>query len=303
MTVRNRWRHGSGVLVGLAAPSLLLVAGCAAPEVPAAQGFALAAPSSQDISLACEDLDRAPAARCHVEAYVAVLDDVFRPVVESRGRDFTEPRVVLDDEGATTACGRLTAPAYCPADATIVIPLAQVSALGDRAPDKALDGVLYDDEVLGYFRRGLTPEELATGGAYAAVIATVHEYAHHVQALIGAIEAHQADSEMSPTEVSRQVELEADCLTGWVAGHLAATGVHEPTLLDDWAGVTALTEIGDDFRDPSLVDGGHGTVEQRAVAWLEGHVEGALASEPYAACTQIVEWATGGVETATEEKP
>jgi len=278
------------------------LAACSPPaEVPAAEGFSLAAPSSQDIGSACTDRDRVAAARCLVEAYGAVLDDVFRPVVESRGRDFTEPRVVLDDEGATTACGRLTVPAYCPADATIVIPLAQVSALGDRAPDKALDGILYDEEVLAYFTRGLTPEELATGGAYAAVIATVHEYAHHVQALIGAIEAHQADGERSPAEVSRQLELEADCLTGWVAGHLAATGVHEPTLLDDWAGITALTEIGDDFRDPSLVDGGHGTVEQRAVAWLEGHVEGAQASEPYAACTQIVEWATSGAESATEE--
>lgn len=63
--------------------------------------------------------------------------------------------------------------------------------------------------------------DLASSGAYAAVIATVHENAHQLS-----------------------------------------------------------TEIADDFWDASLVDGGHGTVEQRAIAWATGRTESATEETP-----------------------
>lgn len=294
----------AGRSLGSVAMMIVLVAplsACASTPaaVPASAGFSLVEPAgSDDLAAGCQDSDRTAATRCLVEGYLPILRDVFSPVATSRGIQFTEPTVILDDQGGMTACGELTAPAYCPSDTTVVIPMARLTALGDRAPDPTLAGVLYDEEVLAYFRRGLTDAELATSGAYAGVIATVHEYSHHVQNLLGAITAYQADPGLTATQVSRQIELEADCMTGWVAGHLAATGRHTPTLLDDWAAVTALTEIGDDFRDPTLTDGGHGTVEQRAVAWLEGHVEGAMGHEPYAACTTIAEWAAQSDDAA-----
>lgn len=235
---------------------------------------------------------------CLVETYLPVLDAAFEPVVTSRGREFTSPTVELGPGGADTECGALTAPAYCPADQTLAIPLDKVSNLGDRAPDAALEKVLFNPAVREYFTRELTPEELTAGGSYAAVIAAAHEYAHHVQNLIGSLAVYQSQDGSDPVAISRRIELEADCLTGWVSGYLDKTGAHVPTMLDNWAAATTLTEIGDDFIDPSITEGGHGTVEQRVAAWQEGLIAGIQLTEPYAACMaitdQVLTGATGG---------
>jgi predicted metalloprotease len=145
-----------------------------------------------------------------------------------------------------------------------------------------------------YFTRELTDEELTAGGAYSAVIATVHDYAHHVQNMIGSIATYQNQAGSDAKGISRRIELEADCLTGWVSGYLNKTGAHVPSTLDNWAAATTLTEIGDDFIDPSLGAQGHGTIEQRVAAWQEGLLAGITLAEPYAACIDITDQVLAG---------
>lgn len=267
----------------------LAVAGCSTTptEIPDAVDFILPTPSTKEIEQRCSSLNRIEASRCLVNTYLPLLDAVFEPVVTSRGRDFAPPNVILDDAGGETACGTLTSPAYCPSDQTLVIPISQVSDLGNRGFDAALERVLFNPAVREYFTRELTAEELTQGGAYSAVIATAHEYAHHVQNLIGSIAVYQNQSNSDAATTSRRIELEADCLTGWVSGYLNKTGAHTPALIDDWAAATTLTEIGDDFIDPSIKDGGHGTIEQRVAAWQEGIIAGIQLTEPYTACMNI----------------
>lgn len=276
------------------------LAGCSSTpsEIPDAVDFTVPVPNIEAIERSCASNDRIEASRCLVNTYLPLLDWVFEPVVTSRGREFTPPTVVLDDAGGETACGTLTSPAYCPADQTLIIPMASVSDLGNRAPDAALERVLFNPAVREYFTRELTAEELKQGGAYSAVIATAHEYAHHVQNLIGAIAVYQNQADSDPVAISRRIELEADCLTGWVSGYLNKTGAHNPRLIDDWAAATTLTEIGDDFIDPSIGEGGHGTIEQRVAAWQEGLIAGVQLSEPYGACMAITENVVAGTTGA-----
>jgi len=272
------------------------LSGCSSglTEIPAANGFSLAETVPSSLHEACPESDRVTTSRCLVEAYLPLLDEIFEPVVTSRGREFAPPTVLLDDAGAVTECGELNSPAYCPADRSLVIPLESVSRLGDRAPDAALERVLFYPAVREYFTRALTQEERAQGGAYSVVIATVHEYAHHVQNLIGSIEVYQSQEDADPTSISRRIELEADCLTGWVSGYLNKTGAHVPSTLDTWAAATTLTEIGDDFIDPSVGAGGHGSIEQRVAAWQEGIIAGISSTEPYAACMAITDQVLAG---------
>jgi predicted metalloprotease len=298
MVSSRRWgttaTAAARAVAAVAATVILASCSTSPTAVPEAEGFAL--PETQPSSLheTCPDTDRVEASRCLVEEYLPLLDSIFEPVVASRGEEFQAPTVITDDAGGATACGDLTSPAYCPSDQTLVIPLAKVTNLGDRAPDAALERVLFNPAVREYFTRELTNEELTTGGAYSAVIVTVHEYAHHVQNLIGSIAIYQNQERNDQAAVSRRIELEADCLTGWVSGYLNKSGTHVPTVLDNWAAATTLTEIGDDFIDPSVGAGNHGTIEQRVAAWQEGIIAGITLTEPYAACMAITDQVLAG---------
>jgi len=286
--------------------SLLLACSGTPDDVPVTQGFSFPELSGVTLTDVCTSSDRVQASRCLIDAYLPVLNEIFEPVVTSRGQGFTAPTVLLDDTGVQTACGILTMPAYCPADETIVVPLNTVSNLGDRAPDAALERVLFNPAVQEYFTRELSARELTEGGSYASVIAVVHEYAHHVQNLIGSLAIYQERGHDDPIVTSRRIELEADCLTGWVSGYLAKLGLYEPTVLDSWASATTLAEIGDDFLDPTIGAGGHGSIEQRVAAWQEGIISGIQPSEPYAACMSITDnvlaGTTGGQANGLERR-
>ncbi len=288
--------RGRRCLLGSTLIALVVTTGCSSgpSEIPNAIDFSLPSLDVAAIGQTCNFSDRVGESQCLVETYLPVLNAVFEPVVTSRGREFTPPAVELDSKGAETRCGLLTSPAYCPSDQTLVIPLDKVSNLGNRAPDAALERVLFNPAVRDYFTRELTPEELTAGGSYAAVIATAHEYAHHVQNLIGSLAVYQSQDGSDPIAISRRIELEADCLTGWVSGYLNKIEAHVPATIDNWAAATTLTEIGDDFIDPSIGEGGHGTVEQRVAAWQEGLIAGIQLTEPYGACMTITDQVLAG---------
>ena len=283
--------------IALALCSGLALAACAsgAPiAVPSASGFrpaSFAQGDSAEVSTCITQEDRAAEARCLLPLTEAALARAFAPVTESRGREFAPPRIITDDGGATTACGLMTKVAYCPGDHVIVLPLDSLTTLGDRAARE----VEWSPSVLSYFRDQLEPQQLTVSGPYGVVTALAHEYAHHVQNLIGYVDVNTARVSQNPAaraEQSSELELTADCMAGWFAGASDDANAYEVTPQDQWAAVTALAEVGDDFRgeirgaSASLpaTSFEHGAADERANAWVAGVGLGLDGEEPFAAC-------------------
>ncbi len=259
-------------------------------------GAAFDPPASFDIGVeeVCDQDDRSERSLCLVEAYLPLLDEVFASSAASLGVEFRPPQVLF--EPGETECGYLAELAYCTRDETVVLPLDVVSDFSDRGSSQALDRVLFHPAVQEYITKELTDEELNTGGAYSAVVGLVHEYGHHVQKLAGTLASYRAEAGDDRDErvvAIRRLELEADCLVGWFAGYLVRLEVHVPSLLDNWAAITTLTGIGDDFADPSMPAMSHGLIEQRVGAWQEGITVGVQVAEPYRACQRLAEALAG----------
>ena len=288
----------------------LVIAGCSPPApaaVPTASGFApasLAAADSAEISDCMSRNGRAEQANCLLPIAEDLLGKVFAPVTESRDREFVAPRIITEDGGATTSCGAMTKVAYCPGDRVIVVPLDSLATLGDRA---ARD-VDWSAGVLDYFRGLLNPEQMSVSGHYGVVTALAHEYAHHVQNLIGYVDVSTAEASRRPderAEQSSELELTADCMAGWFAGASDASGAYGVTPEDQWAAVTALAEVGDDFRGElrggsadaqSVTTFEHGASDERSSAWVAGVGMGLDGKEPFAAC---LEWSRSALLART----
>ena len=249
-------------------------------------------PTSFDIQIdeTCDQADRSERALCLVEVYLPLLNEVFAASVESFGLDFRPPRLML--QPGETECGYFAELLYCGRDETVLLPLDVVSDFSDRGSAEALDRVLFHPAVQEYITKELTEDELTTGGAYSAVIGLVHEYGHHVQKLMGTLGSYlgeAGDDQAQRTAAIRRLELEADCMAGWFTGYLVRLEAHVPSLLDNWAAITTLTAIGDDFRDPSMPPMSHGLIEQRVGAWQEGITAGVQLAEPYRSCVRLAE--------------
>lgn len=241
-----------------------------------------------DVDAICDQEDRITRATCLIEVYTPLLDEVYTAVMAAHGRDFRPVRVLR--EFSETECGMLYELVYCSRDDTIVLPVDVLTDLSDRGSAAALDRVLFHPAVQKYITAELTTDELTTGGAYAAVVGLTHEYGHHVQNMMGALRSYLAEAGTDRAlrvNAIRHLELEADCMAGWFAGYLVRLGVHIPSLLDNWAAITTLTAIGDDFADPSMPVADHGLVEQRVGAWQEGITFGVQLREPYGACVGL----------------
>ena len=307
-----------GRLLALGLLSTLALAACtSAPmAVPSATGYA--APSFSDPAMAgdiaaCGDLGtRREQITCLLPRAEEAFAEAYTPVVTSRGVEFTRPKVVTPDRSAETACGTLSRVAYCPSDATIVLPLDFLSTIGDRAASE----VEWGPKTMGYFSAKLTPEQMSSGGDFGAITALAHEYAHHVQSLIGYERVNADLMEAQPAKASfysSEFELMADCFAGWMAATLDQGGVYQVEGVDQWAAVTALAEVGDDFIQerrggtaavqPSQTFN-HGAANERANAWVEGAGYGFDGREPYQACLtladQLIDGRTGANPTATQ---
>lgn len=299
----------SAILIGVA----LGVAGCGgAPEgVPSASGFAVSSASeagNADRVAACAAAgNRATQVACLVPVAEDLLARAYAPVVESRGLTFARPTVVTDAAGAQTACGKLSQVSYCPQDGIVSLPLNRLQSIGDRAATE----VEWGPESTAYFAEELTPEQLSQGGAYGAIMALSHEYGHHIQTLIGyeKVNADQMAAEPDKAaNLSSEFELMADCFAGWTAAVLDKAGAYDVTPADQWAAVTALAEVGDDFMQENR--GGaesvkpattfnHGAANERANAWVEGVGLGLDKKEPYVACLAVVDTLIAGRSNAS----
>jgi predicted metalloprotease len=111
-------------------------------------------------------------------------------------RGYTEPKVVLYEQGTTTGCGfgqAAMGPFYCSADQTVYLDLG--------------------------FWRDMQTQLGASGADFAKAYVIAHEFGHHVQKLTGASDkvrqAQQAArSQEEANSWSIALELQADCYAG-----------------------------------------------------------------------------------------
>ncbi|MGI8994137.1 MAG: neutral zinc metallopeptidase [Nocardioidaceae bacterium] len=161
-------------------------------------------------------------------ALMSCLNDEWRIPIESAGYDYTEPGLVVFDSAINTPCGNAspedgrTLAFYCPSDE-----------------------VMYAD--VPQMRRFFGDNDVA----YAIVIG--HEFGHHVQNEVGALDAFEDvsyDDFDNRLELNRRVELQASCLGGLFLGAIAASYPMDETKLQQ------LSRVAGSFGDEPGGDDG-----------------------------------------------
>jgi predicted metalloprotease len=178
---------------------------------------------------------------CAVVADVESVQDYWSGVL---GEQYTETQTEFFTGSVQTACGGATSgsgPFYCPADQLVYIDLT------------------FFDQLREQFG--------AQGGLFVDAYIIAHEYAHHVQNLLG-INAQVTPGESGPTSGSVRLELQADCFAGTWANHAetvlddsGAPLIADITDDDIDRALDAAERIGDDYIQENL---GSGTVDQEA---------------------------------------
>ncbi|WP_069386757.1 KPN_02809 family neutral zinc metallopeptidase [Cellulosimicrobium cellulans] len=204
---------------------------------------------------------------CRLNATVQALDAYWAEALpEQASVEYVEPGVVSFAGQVSTGCGAATSavgPFYCPVDRSVYIDLG-----------------FYDD---------LTSRFGSSGGSLAEMYVVAHEFGHHVEQQIGAMDAADRGA-TGPESDSVRIELMADCLAGMWAGHAASTvdpdtGV---TFLEDITpaeladALSAASAVGDDRIQESATGQvnpeawTHGSSEQRQRWFTIGYEGGSL---------------------------
>lgn len=188
-----------------------------------------------------------------VDVIGANINDVWKSALQG----YTEPTVVLYEQGTGTGCGYGQAamgPFYCPADQTVYLDLG--------------------------FWQDMQSQLGASGADFAKAYVIAHEFGHHVQTLTGASQqvrqAQQAArSQEEANQYSVALELQADCYAGvWAANAARASGGAVALEAGDLEeGLKTANAIGDDMIQKRMQGKvtpeafTHGTAEQR-MTWL-----------------------------------
>ncbi len=184
---------------------------------------------------------------------LAGTEDVW--TAEFKRQDWGEyvcPKLVLYTNSINTACGQGTAqvgPFYCSADQTVYIDL-------------------------DFFKQ--MEQNIGASGDFAYAYVIAHEVGHHVQYLLGTLDAahnHMSQvSEKESNQISVRLELQADFYAGvWANRDNAMFNSIEPGDIEN--AVTAASKIGDDYLQKKaygreMPDSfNHGRSSQR-VKWL-----------------------------------
>lgn len=181
-----------------------------------------------------------------IETVPEDLDAFFHDVLETTDFDYTSPGVATVDAGdvVDTGCGTTGTgfvAFYCPLD----------------------EGIYLDVPILSEFE--------ARYGDFAVAFVIGHEWAHHIQAVIG---IERAEEPEEPGEYySIDIELLADCLSGVWARDIDTRGFLEPGDIDEAIALT-IERLGDpeyiDEYDPQA----HGSADQRRQSFLSGYDDG-----------------------------
>ncbi|MDA0633370.1 neutral zinc metallopeptidase [Nonomuraea sp. MCN248] len=183
--------------------------------------------------------------KCQVVGVVNSIQDYWKTELA----EYRAAKTVLYSGGVRTACGAADSsvgPFYCPGDQRVY-----------------LDLTFFDD---------LKSRFGAKGGPFAQAYVIAHEYGHHVQNLLGALESGS----------SVAVELQADCYSGAWAKNAYEGGFYakEFTTTDIAEALDAAAAVGDDRiqqRSGGRVDPEsftHGSSKQRMAAFQLGYDTG-----------------------------
>jgi uncharacterized protein len=205
--------------------------------------------------------DANESADCAVVADIESIQDFWSGVL---GPDYRPTETVFFEGSVQTACGGATSgsgPFYCPADQLVYIDLS--------------------------FFDQLRTDFGAEGGLFVNAYVIAHEYAHHVQNLLGTNQ-QVTPGETGPLSGTVRLELQADCYAGAWANHAetvpddsGAPLIAEITRDDIDRALDAAARIGDDFIQRDLGGGtvdqdrfSHGSSEQRQLWFTTGYETG-----------------------------
>ena len=194
--------------------------------------------------------------RTFLDTLSGCLDDVWtRQFAKAKVKGFTAPQRVFWSLPGSSPCGSYPAPGasafYCPSNDTMYVGLSNVVDTAGGEP-------------------------VSHYAVYARVIA--HEYGHHVQEDAGILEyGHDLMASgrgASRTEVSRRIELQAQCFAG---AFLSAERHTLPMTREQYREMVADNRArGDDQSRPDARD--HGTGRHYAGWVVRGYREGALSA-------------------------
>lgn len=189
---------------------------------------------------------------CRLLGTIQSLDAYWAEAYTGQGQ-FSQPGAQIFSASVNTACGAASSavgPFYCPLDQTIYIDLG--------------------------FYQDLETRFGAQGGPFAEMYVAAHEYGHHMQNLLGLLEAGR---DPGAEGGAVRTELMADCFAGVWAANGVETGFLEPLTRDQIGqALNAAQTIGDD-RIQEQTQGQvnretwtHGSSEQRQ-EWLTRGLE------------------------------
>jgi uncharacterized protein len=184
---------------------------------------------------------------------IGSAEDVWSPLLQGQGVRFTPAVFTPYDYATPTGCGTgqsSAGPFYCPSDAHIYLDLAFFDELSQR---------------------------FGAPGEFARAYVIAHEYGHHIQNLLGAMDRRGGPSRGADSD-SVRTELQADCYAGVWAYHANA----QFSILqngDVEGALKAASSVGDDTlqkesRGYIVPDSfTHGSSAQR-VRWFQRGLEG-----------------------------
>jgi predicted metalloprotease len=189
---------------------------------------------------------------CQIVGYVNSIEKYWTKALQG----YTHAETVLFTEGVDTGCGSATSatgPFYCPVDKNVYLDLGFFQELQDRFGAK--------------------------DAPFARAYVLAHEYGHHVQDLVGALQPGGNDSGAEGRSV--RTELQADCYAGVWANNAQSTGFIQPlTPQQIQAADAAAAAVGDDHIQQSSGGGvdpdsfTHGTSDQRVRWFTTGYESG-----------------------------
>lgn len=195
---------------------------------------------------------------CRIVGFVNSIQAFWDDEFASHNIQYVPAETVLFSGATQAACGYASGasgPFYCPEDQMVYLDLSFFDTLQSQFGAK--------------------------GGPFAEAYILAHEYGHHVQNLLGVLDASSYSRTTGPQSMTVFTELQADCLAGIWVFHATATGYLEAITLNDISqSLDAAASVGDD-RIQRQTQGyvypeawTHGSSEQRLAALKDGMESG-----------------------------